>query len=512
MVMLTLGRLRSYFNDLPRRIRKHADTASPAGVPKRDTQTLLAVSDPKLQIEVDTVIEQAVRLSKDRRLSPARKMRSLLELDEGARSLADRLWANYLASGDDPDQTRRRHLLPTILSYTEEMADAYKATLRDYGSQMFGQSGAMLALLVARAMRYYAMQVKWSYVRYVAPGAYVWRMLNSLLLAADQAGIARKPLRLYPADADGDGAVDTSCEAEFVKAHLLHLSRPSTLREEDIQLLDRWLSRHAGTVAVERDFVPGRHLYVVDLSQGKPAKRISQPAHGAQYRVWGVGLLVAAMVESTDRDGTFAQPRAGPVMSRALVDTVAGRWMGHGIERMHEREPCGEDGVVAMGFEEICALLRTRGEEKSGRTWHIADRSVTGVGAQFDVLRAEKPSPGALILVQPVEGECEGIGVVRRIGKPEGAQVHVGIERLGEDPRLAWIYPEDDGVPSGAVWLFGIGEDAGESRLILAPGCYRRGQPLRVEVDGVSRSVRLGRVLAAGPDFVVTGLQEDNAH
>jgi hypothetical protein len=436
-------------------------------------------------------------------------MRQLLDLDEGARLLADRLWNNFLAAGNGSDpanQERRRHLLPTILSYTEEMADAYKAMLRDYGRQALGQSSATLTLLVARALRYYALQVKWSYVRYVAPGAYVWRMLGTLLIAAEQAGIARKPVRLYPGD-----ETETTCETEFVKAHLLHLARPSTLREEDIHALDLWLSRHAGSVAVEREFVPSRHLYVVDLTQGKPARRLSRPVHGAQYRVWGVGLLVAALMESADRDGAFALAQSGPTLPRQLAETAAGRWMGHGVERLHEREPCGEDGVVAMGFAEICLRLRSRdASEQARRTWHIADRSVTGVGAQFDVLRAEKPMPGALILVQPVAGECEGIGVVRRIGKPEGAQVHVGIERLGEDPRLVWVsVAESEQDPVGAVVLHGIGDAVGEMRLIVAPGNYQRGARLRVEVDGAARIVRLGRVLAAGRDFVVTGVAEE---
>lgn len=485
------------------------------------------------------IVKALTSLNENRRMSLKERLRVVMYLDEKARSLQDKLCRDYLAVIDVP-QAPEKAYLGTILTFWEEMANAYHICLRSFAQEPVQKLWPQIHLITLRGLYYYTQQAKWAYLRYLPVEAVVWRNLNRFYLFAEREGFEKTLFKPFP-----DAELETSAMAQYLHAQLLHLASPDSLDPLQIDLVDRWLSHWAKSVTLEKDFRPHRQLYAVNLGDTKPARPLRRNMLGEKYRYFGVGLLLVAI------DKVLEQLRAGAVPARLgltedcrlpqcldLIDLVKNRWSRRNVERKHERVPKVKVVQVVQGFADIVAQLkpgarkrrrRATGElidyEVTGHTvggtplgaptgeelfesrlaqWVMENESVSGCGVTADI-HAEPLKIGTLVGLKPDSTRHFLIGVVRRINRNPTARTYVGIETLSQTPIPVELHALGNGEGkqrvSDGLYLMELPEAQQPRSLLLARSEYEPGRLLMLKAQGKAYTIRLQQPLALGEDY-----------
>lgn len=525
----------------------------PLGNLKSATMWVRELPDSDFQEAVDEIIKAVVGLSQSKHSPLRERIQVLLYLDEKAIALQETLCHQYLHHLDESDAAERMYL-QTILSFWEEMAEAYHNCIREFAQNPAGRKiWEVLPLLTARAIRYYAMQVKWNYLRYLPVETHVWRYLSRLYLFAEREDFACKPLTLYPGQPE-----ETTCAAEYIHPYLLQLANPESLRPPVIQMLDMWLDGWSKAVLIEKDFRPQRQTYAINLSDGKPAKKLRRNMIGEKYRYWGVdGLLITIdqIVEQLKNGAMPARLRLGEdcrlPACLELINLVSHRWAGNGPTRQHERQENPQPVEVAQGLSEIVARMhpdnglqqpKAKRDEPSeadreiaayrltsldsGTTqdesreeiededelfdladgqWLLENESISGYGAAFEANGKRSPQIGTLIGLRPVQKRHYAIGVIRRICREPSNLIHVGIQTLTQTPILVKLRTGRSTSAFSdiidAVYLPSAPGDGTLRSLLIPAKAYSRGRLLELQAQGKSYSIRLQRILEQTEDY-----------
>lgn len=418
------------------------------------------------------------------------RLQVLMHLDEGALELQHTLTQQYLLNPRMSRQIESR-LWNAVFSFHWQMARGYHMFIMAYvGNPNGSEIRHEIPLIAARAIRHFAMQVKWRYFRYEAVGAKLWKHVHNLYRLAEYEEFEHKSLLLYP-----KCTRQTTCSEEYLQLLSLAVLNTNSLFPKQIEMVDLWLDNWAASLKLERDYVPERHVFCVNLGEDKGPYRARKPVADGMLRCWGSdGLMarVAQVREALQHGETPAKLGLGEdcrlPACLEFIERISQQWSPAGegrVRRKQERVAKVKLIDVVKDFLEICALVKQDNEalspkqqeeeqqvkisyeemldvrlygfvtqrtqaklnqadkSKSGRSaqeapyherWLMENESSSGFGANVDSVHNDWVRLGKLVGLRPERSHNWVIGVVRRLALLESGQRNVGIEVLAKSP------------------------------------------------------------------------------
>lgn len=509
----------------------------PVGDLKSATIWVQELPQSDIHLAQQEIVKTLGNLTKNSAISLKERIRVMLYLDEKACSLQETLCREYLAAIDDRRSATRQQL-PTILLFWEEMAAGYQLCIREFASNPGSKKiREQMPLITAKAMHFFAMQAKWSYIRYMPVESVVWRNLHRLYQFAEIEKFDRVPVQLYPQQDD------TTCASEYMQAMMLHLANPASLLPAQIVMVDFWLDSWAKCLIIEADFRPHRQHYAVNLGDSKPSRKLRRNMLGEKYRYWGVGLLqvtITKVVEQLKQGELPVRLKLGEECRLPacleLIEEVAQRWSGESTVRKHERAPAEKSLLVVQGLGNIVVQLhggkqaglvatyngidgdtenqptpKPSGEaelfENTEQQWQVENESLSGYGVTFRRNSARQLKIGTLVSLKAETAKNLAIGIVRRIINDSPNLVNAGIQTLTQTPVPVELHPlpNENGKAASAIYLPELAKLQLGRSLLLAAENYSPGKLVLLKAQGKIYTIRLQPAVERGADYIRAG-------
>ncbi|WP_147070027.1 hypothetical protein [Sulfuriferula plumbiphila] len=435
---------------------------------------------------------------------------SLHRQDNFSAPFMTRLTQHYLALPPFVSSVSGR-FLAAISGYWEEMSAIHLQCVTYLLGHPESRLGALLPLLIQRALYHHAMQMKWRWLRYQLIPSCFWARLHRLYAVAEKHEFARVPLPL-----PGMERADSCCETLYLRPQMLHSLRPDTLLPCEIEQVDEWIVRWSKSVLLEPMLLSGKHRYGVNLKGASPPRPLAMLNEPGSYRYWGPGLMLAAL--HAEHDEADAGAHAG--WRQALWRRVVNDWSGIPPLRHHPRQMIGKQTELFLGFNEI----HTRIDHHPSRRAHdlpywrrcrVRDESAEGLGLALNT------SDGVPVAINSLIGINSGrhflVGVVCRIRRHESGWTEIGIRRLAANAvpvKLESVNVNLAGQVVDALYLSMAGA-FGQRRCVLIPAriSWQDGQ-WQLLCKGRRHLIRLRAPLKATEDYVLAdfdGLAQSEA-
>jgi len=445
------------------------------------------------------------------------RIERLFRIDEAAQPRIRALSREYLAAGR-PSRAQETRMWSGIHDYWRQSGTAFARCVDAFLQNTKGAESARnaLPLLLCRALRSLAQQLKWMHVRYGPVDLSVWGVFNSVYAYAELRGLAETAAEIYP----GEFATTTPTQ-EFLRALMFSASSPDSLLPPEAEFAEQVIGKLAASFTLARQ--AGAELpYWTDISQAMTPQRIVRaplPSPGLRFVGAGAALeTLAALIrkiEVTDQipaeSGLSATRDTG--LALQVLRHLATVWSPTPPERRHARHNVKSRLAVAHGFEGVLDALGASApavdrDRMGSEHWVVENVSAGGFGAVVPQLQGDWLKIGALIAMQPEGGSNWVVGVVRRLSKTEDRQTRVGIETLSKAPLATRFALVRARVEERGVLLRNPELEAGEVLLVLRPGVFAPGQNLQSTRGGRVHLYLPQGVTQQGEDYEIVRFRE----
>lgn len=438
----------------------------------------------------------------------------LFQLDEAAQPRLRRLAKDYFAAAR-PSKFQANRLWTQAHEYWRQAGRAYARCVDPFaqGAKGADAAKAQLPLLLVRALRGLAQQIKWMQLCYGPIDAAVWGILNAVYSFAEARALGDAKVAVYPGVPG-----ESTPRLEFIKAVIFSASSPDSLLPGEVELAERLIADCAPKFALAA--APGPELVVwTDLAKAMAPLRIAQPPQAAPgLRCFGGGaaleqlLALAQKIEATRRVPAELEFGAGhePEDVLEVLRHLATNWAQIPPERRHARHRVATKLSVSHGFDGVLEVLGGAADSldfdagKGAESWLVENVSAGGFGAMVPKMNGDWLKVGTLLALQPEGGANWVVGMVRRLNKTSGSQARVGIQTLAKSPAAATFAVA--GTAAQGVLL--DGETAAEARIALRPGIYVQGQNLESERAGRQHVYLPQGIAERGEDYEIARYRE----
>ena len=238
--------------------------------------------------------------------------------------------------------------------------------------------------------------MKWGYFLGEPARSAPWRQLHALYALADADGVARAPFLLHPAQENFKPTV----QSLYLRTLVLDLLNAGNLSRAQIEIADGWFSSWCQEYSLDTEFVPGKHLFYVDLDSPGGMRLLRGDTPGDSARYLGADALKAQIedVQSGLRHGRlYAGYGSGalfPVEEHvALLAT---------IEKLHQSVLSGNESRIEerTHFEDrevdvVCGTERVMRRVREG----APRASTAGTISTADLTQTIEITPAGLSLV-----------------------------------------------------------------------------------------------------------------
>ena len=182
-------------------------------------------------------------------------------------------------------------------------------------------------------------------------------------------------------------------------------------------------------------------LFGFDLTKPSPPARVKE--EGAMYpesvRFMGVGeapALLESLLKTLGKDLVPEDLNLGVVYSAEVVNAVAAQLseccQQQSPARRNPRRKIKAHMNVVLGFSSLVEQSEVVLDVNRAlpESWEVDDISSNGLRGLLPSGQASKVKVGALIGLQPGKIEHWGVGIVRRMSRDAGNNLHVGVEML----------------------------------------------------------------------------------
>ena len=418
----------------------------------------------------------------------------LLEMvDDAQQPHLRRLQRDYLAAQRLSGHQENR-LWTAIRESCRQAGKAFETCLDFYAS---GQKGSedlkkSLPLLAARALRAFAAQMKWQYIRYGPLDHPLWGAILKTYSLAEERKVAQAKV-IFPGV-----RAETSPTYEFLKPVMLGASSPDALLPIEIDLVDRLIAHLVGSFKLSLELQPDI-AYCIDLLNIEPPVRVAHLPHRAPtlryFSAAGAIKEIEKLIQTVKSTGTLPSGLASGLSSEKevaldVLEHLALNWSPTPPERKAPRHKVKSRLAAIHSFESVLAALGPSGtslDKSKIESWVVENVSTGGFGASVPQLRGDWLKIGCLLGVQPEGGPNWIVGVVRRFQR-EGAQNGtVGIQTLSRNAHPVKVRVQSGQVTSRdeeTAILLNPSDSAPEVQLLLRGGVLAAGQNLLLERNG----------------------------
>ncbi len=446
---------------------------------------------------------------------PEARIQLLFTLDEAAQVRARKVARDYMATAR-PSRVQENRMWTQMHEYCRQSGHAYALAI---DSVLQGAKGAEAAkphlpLLVVRALRAMAQQIKWLHLRYGPVDQAVWRVLNGVYAFAESRGIAQVTVpAVYP------GVAGESCaREEFLRAQMLSISSPDSLLPPEVDMAERLIAELAPGFAL-RPEAAADLTHWTDLGQGMAPQRVAKPPQPcAGLRFFGAGEALDALgkiiqrIESSGQVPPNLAANANPDREAVLelLRHLLLYWAPVAPERRHPRHTVKSRLSIVHGFDALVGALEGSAsldfDKQPAENWIVENVSAGGFGAIVPQTKADWLRIGTLLAMQPDGGNNWLVGMIRRVSKISGQEARVGIQTLSRSPELARF--QIRGATESAVLLPAAGLGTGEASIALRAGVFVPGENLENERGGRSYVYMPQGVTERGEDFEIARYRE----
>jgi hypothetical protein len=434
-------------------------------------------------------------------------------LDETAQAHLRKLAREYLAT---PRLTAAQEirLWKAIYDYWRQAGLAYAGCIDLYAAGAKGADAlkAGMPLLLARALRALASQLKWMYVRYGPMDQSVWGVIAKVYALAETRKLAKSPVTLYPGVPS-----ESTPEQEFLKAVMLSASSPDSLLPLEMELCERLIAHFCASFTLRLDLQPDI-AYWIDLATSRAPLRLARPPqHAPTLRFFAAGNALAeleALIRTIKASGAVpAQVNLGGSYPAEFVLEVLNHlalyWSPKPPERRHQRHRVKSRLNVVHGFDGVLGVFGAGPDDNTGtETWIVEDVSAGGFGAGIPEIKGEWLKIGGLLGLQPEGGDTWVLGVVRRLYRESSLKGSVGIQTIAKWAELVQLRASG-GAGSETGILIGDGsEPPGEVRVLLRAGGFVPGQNLEYQKGEVTCLLLPHGVVESGDEYELVTFRE----
>lgn len=448
-----------------------------------------------------------------------RRLENVDLLDGAAKNHQRKLAGEYLAVTRQ-QKFQENRLWNGVFGFWKQLGDAYTRCVNEHES---GASGAAairksLPVILARAMRALALQLKLMLLRFGPVEPRIWSELASLYRLAEQKGHVDGVIAMYPG-AHGESTI----KREFLKALMLSASSPDGLLPLRQELAERAVAHFAPSFRLMNQ--PDGCTHCFDLATAKPPVRLFKgTAPTATMRFFGAGDALARLnqlVEQVASRGALPQDvNLGGNHEKEFVLGVLGHmaqvWSDKPPARSSERRPIAGRITVVPGMNEILGALNPStndaldfSSEQNGNveSWIVENMSDGGYGAIIPPKKSDWVKVGTLIGMQGEAAKYWVIGLVRRIAHDQ-QQRRVGIQLLSKTAIPVKVSRSSSALSfvgareSQPAILLSIAPDSqGEVGMVLRHGLFSNRDSLEMMVKDKSYLLMPSKMVEDGEDF-----------
>jgi hypothetical protein len=353
------------------------------------------------------------------------------------------------------------------------------------GANGWGAMKGQMPMVVARALRALALQLKWQLLRYGPVEQRVWEQMGRLYAYAEERGFATTPVVVYPGKFG-----ESTVQREFLKGVMLAISSTDSLLPVKLEIAERIVAQFSEFFALNRQPAKGCHYYF-DLNSGKvPARMMSRLRMTPGLRFFGPGGAtreLEKLIATVQADGVVPSGinLGGTFDAEVVLETLrhlSRYWAPMPPARNEERRACVSRVSVIHDFDEIVSTISGETQEltfdSTVEVWTVENESEGGYGALMPQASSDWLRLGSLLGLKLDEGASWGVGIVRRLSAYDHRQRYVGIQVLTKGATVVKLAPAGataDPELESALLLPSNASDtkgATEMNLLLKPGAF----------------------------------------
>lgn len=440
-------------------------------------------------------------------------------LDGAANKHVRKLSLDYLSM---PRQMKfqEQQLWTAIFGYWQHLGSAYLGCVDQYEAGVVGLTLVRRSqpLIIARALRALAQQLKWHLLRYGRVEKRIWHDLARLYSIADKRGFADSAIKVYPGSHH-----DSTARGEFLRAMMLAVSSTDGLSPMRQEIAERVTAHFSGAFRVSTRADGCTHCF--DLASPKAPARLYKNAQLVVGRLFfsagdALGELEKLIKRIRQNQEVPADINLGASYHHEAVlgalEHLASCWRADLPGRSSERRLVTGRMTVVPGFIEAMQALDPStsdeldfSQDKTAESWLVVNVSDGGYGAVIPALKSDWIRVGTLIGMQSEYSSRWMIGLIRRITQDEHNQRHVGIQTLSRTAipiRVVHAGTASSSSNGGrelqpAILLATSPDAQGEVGIIMREGLFSTRASMEMTVGGKPYSLQPVRLVEGGEDF-----------
>ena len=446
---------------------------------------------------------------------PEARIELLFMIDEAAQPRLRRVAREYFGAAR-PSRFQEHRLWTAAHGYWRHAGLAYARGIEPFVQGVKGVEAAKgrLVLLLVRALRSVAQQIKWMHLRYGPIDPVAWGMFNRTYAFCESMRLAQAKATAYPGVAG-----ETTPQLEFLKGLMFSATSPDSLLPREVEFVERIIAHSVPRFVLAA--APGPELvYWTDVAQAMAPARLTRPPQpGPGLRCFGAGGALAEVNATIERiHVTREVPQSlalgegqDPETVLDVLRHIATYWSPQPPERKSQRHAVKTRVAVAHGYDGVAEALGGGAsldfDNRGAESWLVENVSAGGFGAVVPQLKGDWLRVGTLLALQPEGGTNWVLGVVRRVNKLAGQQARAGIQTLSRSPMLCRFALSGVKTVSEQGLLLKI-DGAAEVHIVLKPSVFTPGQNLEHEQGGRHHVYLPQAVAERGEDYEIARYRE----
>jgi hypothetical protein len=454
-------------------------------------------------------IESIVELAEDFRLD--HQVAVLRMFDDAAQPHVRKLLRDYFAVL--PVSKFQETRLWTVLNnfYTHSELAYYDVLIRfREGGKGASSIREEMATMGARGIAALSGRLKLAAARYalVEPG--LWQHLAEYYSHAETFDYQNDTAALYPGVPG-----ETSVTQEFAVVLAWYGVSAGVLSPLQEHITERLISYVGKGLRLDAQY-NANALFVFDVSQPTPPMRLSNEAtlHPALRFLSVVdaltqlnGLLQILGKGIVPDDVNFSGAKYETELVRDVLQRLLDNFTQPLPTRRNPRRKISVNLKVATGFfkmlEQADAGLNFLNYDP-GEVWDVEDISVTGFRSVVPAARVDGIKIGSLVGSKPENVPHWGAGIVRRLGRDERNNMHVGVEVLSTQIVGISLTDRDNAADNEvqvALYLNRPTDTSGEAWLLMKPNSFSANRSLNMDLEGKGYLLLPLALVESGDDY-----------
>lgn len=248
---------------------------------------------------------------------------------------------------------------------------------------------------LARALRNSTQMIKWRYYNYQSAPANVWLQISQLYLLAENLSLLNAKIQPYA------NLEPISLSNAYIQVCMLGTLESLSLKCEQIELVCKMLAIWTSKTTVDKEFNEQQHLFYVDTTSNKPAKRIRTFKPASTYRYWDFDTVISKIelcMSLIEFNISPKQPFMKELVSHKdafntfeILNTEWSRVDYNRQRRSEERNRGASLVTTTFGFKEVCDQLKQAEKIKMqhGERGYLGEKSFEERLATHNINRSE---------------------------------------------------------------------------------------------------------------------------